>query len=122
MGGLLITCVQRVRKLHTDCMDVKVVVSRRTQADRTAATRAALVAAARRLFAEHGYAEVGTERVAQAAGVTRGALYHQFADKADLFAAVLEAVQVDLSQRLIAVVAAMPPDDPMAMLTAGAEA
>jgi AcrR family transcriptional regulator len=103
-------------------MDVKVAVTRRTQADRTAATRAALVAAARRLFAEHGYADVGTERVAQAAGVTRGALYHQFADKADLFAAVLEAVQLDLSQRLIDVVAAVPPDDPVAMLTAGAEA
>ena len=37
-------------------------VTRRTQADRTAATRAALVAAARALFAEHGYADVGTER------------------------------------------------------------
>src|SRR5215207_8751231 len=103
-------------------MDVNVAVTRRTQADRTAATRAALVAAARRLFGEHGYAAIGTEQIAQAAGVTRGALYHQFADKADLFAAVLEAVEVDLTQRLIDVVAAMPPDDPMAMLTAGAEA
>ena len=97
-------------------------VTRRTQADRTAATRAALVAAARQLFAEHGYADVGTERVAQAAGVTRGALYHQFADKADLFAAVLEAVEVDLTQRLIDVVAAMPQDDPLAVVAAGAEA
>ena len=97
-------------------------VTRRTQADRTAATRTALVAAARQLFAEHGYADVGTERVAQAAGVTRGALYHQFADKADLFAAVLEAVEVDLTQRLIDVVAAMPQDDPLAVVAAGAEA
>ena len=103
-------------------MDVNVAVTRRTQADRTAATRAALVAAARQLFAEHGYAEVGTERVAQAAGVTRGALYHQFADKADLFAAVLEAVEVDLTQRLIEVVAALPQDDPLAVVAAGAEA
>jgi AcrR family transcriptional regulator len=103
-------------------MDVNVAVTRRTQADRTAATRAALVAAARQLFAEHGYAEVGTERVAQAAGVTRGALYHQFADKADLFAAVLEAVEVDLTQRLIEVVAALPQDDPIALVAAGAEA
>jgi AcrR family transcriptional regulator len=103
-------------------MDVNMAVTRRTQADRTAATRAALVAAARRLFAEHGYADVGTERVAQAAGVTRGALYHQFADKADLFAAVLEAVEVDLTQRLIDVVAAMPLDDPLAVVAAGAEA
>jgi AcrR family transcriptional regulator len=103
-------------------MDVKVAVTRRTQADRTAATRAALVAAARPLFAEHGYAAIGTEQIAQAAGVTRGALYHQFADKADLFAAVLEAVEVDLTQHLIDVVAAMPQDDPLAVVTAGAEA
>jgi AcrR family transcriptional regulator len=103
-------------------MDVKVAVTRRTQADRTAATRAALVAAARPLFAEHGYAAIGTEQIAQAAGVTRGALYHQFADKADLFAAVLEAVEVDLTQHLIDVVAAMPQDDPLAVVAAGAEA
>jgi AcrR family transcriptional regulator len=101
-------------------MDVN--VTRRTQADRTAATRAALVAAARKLFAEHGYAEVGTERVAQAAGVTRGALYHQFADKADLFAAVLEAVEIDLTTRLIDAVAASATDDPLAALVAGADA
>jgi AcrR family transcriptional regulator len=99
-----------------------VVAARRTQADRTAATRGALVAAARALFAEHGYADVGTERVAQAAGVTRGALYHQFADKADLFAAVLEAVEVDLTARLIEAVAAVPEGDPLAVLVAGVDA
>ncbi len=103
-------------------MDVNVVVTRRRQADRTAATRAALVAAARKLFAEHGYAEVGTERVAHAAGVTRGALYHQFADKADLFAAVLEAVEIDLTSRLIDAVASTTTDDPLAALVAGADA
>jgi len=54
---------------------------RRTQADRSAATRDALVAAARRLFAEHGFAEVPADAIVAAAGVTRGALYHQFADK-----------------------------------------
>jgi AcrR family transcriptional regulator len=99
-----------------------VVAARRTQADRTAATRGALVAAARALFAEHGYADVGTERVAQAAGVTRGALYHQFADKADLFAAVLEAVEVDLTARLIEAVGAAPAGDPLALLVAGVDA
>ncbi len=98
------------------------VVTRRTQADRTAATRAALVAAARALFAEHGFADVGTERVAQAAGVTRGALYHQFADKAELFAAVLEAVEIDLEVRLIDAVASITTDDPLAALVAGADA
>ncbi len=103
-------------------MDVKVVVNRRTQAERTAATRGALVAAARALFAEHGYADVGTERVAQSAGVTRGALYHQFADKAELFAAVLEAVEIDLTAHLIDVVASAASDDPFALLLAGTDA
>ena len=98
------------------------VLTRRTQADRTATTRAALVAAARALFAEHGYAEVGTERIVQAAGVTRGALYHQFADKADLFAAVLEAVETDLTGRLIEAVAGAGSADPLTMLITGADA
>jgi AcrR family transcriptional regulator len=97
-------------------------VTRRTQADRTAATRAALVAAARPLFAEHGYAAVGTERIAHAAGVSRGALYHQFADKADVFAAVLEAVEADLTGRLIEAVAEAGSADPPSMLTTGADA
>ncbi len=101
-------------------MEVK--VSPRTQAERTAATRAALVAAARALFAEHGYAEVGTERIAHAAGVTRGALYHQFADKADLFAAVMEAVEADVTARLITAVDAVADQDPLGLLAAGADA
>ncbi|WP_019202409.1 TetR/AcrR family transcriptional regulator [Tsukamurella sp. 1534] len=66
---------------------------RRTQAERTAATRAALIAAARELFAEHGFAGVGTQAIVEAAGVTRGALYHQFEDKRGLFAAVFDAVE-----------------------------
>ena len=56
-------------------------VNRRTQAERTAATRDALLTAGRSLFAENGYVEVGTEAIVQGAGVTRGALYHHFADK-----------------------------------------
>ncbi|CAM3038767.1 TetR/AcrR family transcriptional regulator [Tsukamurella hominis] len=66
---------------------------RRTQAERTAATRTALIAAARGLFAEHGYAGVGTQAIVEAAGVTRGALYHQFGDKRGLFEAVFDAVE-----------------------------
>lgn len=66
---------------------------RRTQAERTAATRASLIGAARELFAEHGYAGVGTQAIVEAAGVTRGALYHQFGDKKGLFEAVFDAVE-----------------------------
>lgn len=73
---------------------------RRSQADRSATTREALIAAARAQFAEHGYAGVGTEAIVRAAGVTRGALYHQFADKTELFAAVVEAVEAQVMSRI----------------------
>jgi AcrR family transcriptional regulator len=86
---------------------------RRTQADRSAATRDALLAAGRSLFAEHGFAEVSTDAIVVAAGVTRGALYHQFADKTALFDAVLEAVEADIAQRLAAGAAAAGITDPI---------
>ena len=69
---------------------------RRTQAERTAATRAVLIKTARKLFADKGFADVSTQAIVAAAGVTRGALYHQFDDKAALFAAVYEDVERDL--------------------------
>ncbi|MGV9800300.1 TetR/AcrR family transcriptional regulator [Mycobacterium sp. NPDC003449] len=75
-------------------------IKRRTQEERSAATRDALIAAARRLWGERGYAEVGTPEIVTAAGVTRGAMYHQFADKAALFHAVVEAVEQDVMSRL----------------------
>lgn len=90
--------------------------ARRTQADRSAATRDALVAAARRLFAAHGFAEVPTDAIVEAAGVTRGALYHQFADKTALFEAVMEAVEADIARRLADEVAAAGISDPVEAL------
>jgi AcrR family transcriptional regulator len=90
--------------------------ARRTQADRSAATRDALVAAARRLFAAQGFAEVATDTIVAAAGVTRGALYHQFADKTALFDAVLEAVEADIATRLAQEAAAAGITDPVEAL------
>ncbi|HEX4110090.1 MAG TPA: helix-turn-helix domain-containing protein [Solirubrobacteraceae bacterium] len=76
--------------------------TRRRQADRSAATRAQLIAAARGLFAERGYAAVGTEEIVRAAGVTRGALYHHFAGKEALFAAVYEQIETELTEGMAA--------------------
>jgi AcrR family transcriptional regulator len=64
------------------------------------ATRDKLVAAGRALFAQRGYAAVGTEEIVRAAGVTRGALYHQFRDKEDLFEAVFEQVEAETTARV----------------------
>lgn len=66
------------------------------KAVQSAATRAALVETARELFGARGYAAVGTEEIVRAAGITRGALYHHFGGKQDLFAAVYEAVEADV--------------------------
>jgi AcrR family transcriptional regulator len=69
-------------------------------ADRAEATRAALLAAGRRLFVEKGYYATGTEEIVAAAGVgTRGALYHHFANKEALFLAVFLAVQEEVDSQ-----------------------
>jgi len=64
---------------------------RRSNSDRRAQTRSALISAARALFVENGFAATGTPEIVQQAGVTRGALYHHFTDKQALFLAVVEA-------------------------------
>jgi AcrR family transcriptional regulator len=97
-------------------------VNRRSQVDRSAATRASLVATARPLFAEYGFAGVGTETIVRAAGVTRGALYHHFADKTELFAAVYEAIEQDLARELGELLAAAGVTDPIEVMTLGAGA
>jgi AcrR family transcriptional regulator len=93
-----------------------------TQIERSAATQKALVSAARRLWGERGYAAVGTPEIAEAAGVTRGAMYHQFADKQALFVAVLEAVEEEVIARLGEAVVAASPDSPADALQIAADA
>src|SRR6478672_5365748 len=91
----------------------------RTKHDlRSEATRRRLVSAGRTLFGARGYAEVGTEEIVRAAGVTRGALYHQFRDKADLFAAVAEEVEAEIAERIAS--AAGVEADPVDALRSGA--
>ena len=74
---------------------------RETQAARSARTRGALLEAARRLFADKGFAATGREEIAAQAGVTRGALYHHFASKTELAAAVVEELEGELVERVI---------------------
>src|SRR5437899_4728844 len=76
--------------------------ARTLKAEQAKATRSALIAAARALFAERGYAAVGTEEIVRAAGVTRGALYHHFAGKQELFQAVYESVEQQLVEQIAA--------------------
>jgi AcrR family transcriptional regulator len=94
-------------------------VAKNKQNLRSEATRQRLVIAARTMFAESGYAGVGTEQIVQAAGVTRGALYHQFRDKADLFAAVAETVQAEVAHQITSGAQTDGPVDPMTALHAG---
>jgi AcrR family transcriptional regulator len=88
------------------------------RAERSEATRARLVGAARELFAERGYAAVGTEEVVAAAGVTRGALYHHFAGKRELFRAVHESLEAELVGGIGEALAAAGATDPVEAMRA----
>jgi AcrR family transcriptional regulator len=88
------------------------------KSEQSEATRAALVAAARALFTQRDYSQVGTEEIVRRAKVTRGALYHHFKDKRDLFRAAHEQVEEEM---VAAIVAAMEGvTDPVELLAAGA--
>jgi AcrR family transcriptional regulator len=88
-------------------MNVKAGVSGR-QAECSEATRAALLAVARKLFTDPGYSAVSTEQIVRDAGVTRGALYHHFKDKQDLFLAVCESVEQEVAERIAGAALAEP--------------
>ena len=89
-----------------------------TQAERRSATIAAILTAARALFAERGFEAASIDDIALAAGVTKGAVYHHFPSKEAIFVDVLDAVHRDVAN------APAPPDllaiaDPIDMMAAG---
>jgi AcrR family transcriptional regulator len=83
------------------------------QAERSAATVEAIAAAARKLFAQKGFESTSIDEIAARAGVAKGAVYHHFASKEEVFALVLDAVQGEL--------AALPPPPPSRRLGAPAD-
>lgn len=72
-----------------------------TQVERRTATRAALLAAAREVFTEKGFAATGREEIAERAGVTRGALYHHFDSKQAAFEAVASELDAELGRVVV---------------------
>src|ERR1700733_4646451 len=92
------------------------------RAEHAADTREALVAAARRLFARDGFDGTGTEQIVAEARVTRGALYHHFRDKADIFRAAMAEAAADVATRLIDEQLAAEAESPMAEIRDGVSA
>jgi AcrR family transcriptional regulator len=95
---------------------------RQTQAERSEGTRAALLAAARELFAEYGYTGASNEAIVAAAGVSRGALQHHFVDKRSLFTAVYEQVEREVVTATAEAGMAVGHEDPLEVLRAGCHA
>src|SRR3954451_13836248 len=92
-------------------------VDRRTRAAREEgrASRADLLAAALRVFADRGYKEAGVEEIARAAGYSKGALYWHFSGKEDLLLALLEE-RIDAPMReMVALLESAPPEIDMSV-------
>ncbi|WP_322751021.1 MULTISPECIES: TetR/AcrR family transcriptional regulator [unclassified Frankia] len=87
-------------------------MSRIRGSEHPAATREVLLAAARHRFGTQGYAATGTEEIVADAQVTRGALYHHFRDKADLFGAVMEQVALEVAEQLVTTELKRATDEP----------
>jgi len=91
-----------------------------SKAEQADATRTALGAAARQLFTERGYAATSTTEIVERAGVTRGALYHHFAAKEDLFRAVFEQLEDEVTKHVAK--EALKSADPLEQLRRGTRA
>lgn len=96
--------------------------SKRTQEQRRTETIRALLAAARQCFADKGYGATGTPEIVAAAGMTRGALYHHFPDKAALFKAVVEEEHALLAMAINAAAEAEDEPGPVKALIEGGDA
>ncbi|WP_433726006.1 TetR/AcrR family transcriptional regulator [Nocardia sp. CA-129566] len=94
-------------------------MQRRSQEDRSRATRAALEQAGRRLFAERGFAATSAEELVTEAGVTRGALHHHYGDKRGLFLAVLEQIEIESTKEIENAIGAVNPDDILTSMAIG---
>lgn len=90
------------------------------RAEYAEATRTALVDAGKDLFAKKGFAETSTEEIVRKARVTRGALYHHFAGKSELFEAVVERMEEDILKTVLE--SASATSDPWAFIAKGADA
>ncbi len=88
--------------------------------DRGSATRAHILNVATGLFTAEGYEATSVEAVLQASGVSRGALYHHFANKEAVFTAVLESVEARVAKQVAA--AAAGASNPLDALRAGCAA
>ena len=95
-------------------------LARRSNSARSKETRTALIKAARKLFIETGYAETGTPQIVDTAKVTRGALYHHFVDKRDLFRAVASAEAQAVADKID--IETLSPHNQFEALIAGCEA
>jgi AcrR family transcriptional regulator len=91
-----------------------------SKAEQADSTRTALGAAARQLFTERGYAATSTTEIVERAGVTRGALYHHFAAKEDLFRAVFEQLEDEVTKHVAK--EALTSADPLEQLRRGTRA
>jgi len=95
---------------------------RRTQAERSEATRAALMASGRKLFGSNGYGRTAREEIVADAGVTRGALQHHFGDKHGLFRAVYEELEQHIVRSTAQAAMQVGHEHPLEMLRAGCHA
>lgn len=72
---------------------------KRTRSESMAENRSKLIAAARKAFAENGYADASMDALTAEVGLTRGALYHNFGEKRGLFAAVVEQIDGEMAEK-----------------------